>query len=110
MKNPSKKELEWRLLLAELEGKYFNDMTLTKFSRSRITAAEVEGVGRVYSEFPYISIARKYSIRLVDPIKGETVIARCDCEKNPFYYIEVDMKQAKYLPFCMKWFMPMMMN
>lgn len=82
IKKLSKQEAKDKLLLAKLQEKYFDDLTLEKFAKSRITAVDLEDVGRVYSDLPYISIVRKYSIRVTNPAKGETAIGACDYENK----------------------------
>jgi len=79
----SKQALRSRFLLAELEGKYFDDLTLTKFEKSRITAVEVEGEGNFYSDLPYISIVKKYSIEVTTPRKKDANhTAECDYDNK----------------------------
>jgi len=83
MKRLTKQNLESRLLLAELEGKYFDDLTLAKFAKSPITAVEVEDEGKLYSALPYISIVKKYSIQIKTPgKKNGTFIAECDYDNK----------------------------
>lgn len=79
----SKQELKNRYLLVDLEGKYFDDLTLDKFSRSRITKVEVEGEGNYYSDLPQISIVKKYLIEIKTPGKKDAnYTAECDYDNK----------------------------
>ena len=82
MKKPSKQELKSKLLLAKFQDEYFEDLTLNKFAKSKITAITFDDGSKVYDDLPYISIVRKYKIEVVAPLKNESAVALCDTENK----------------------------
>ncbi|MDP3697452.1 MAG: hypothetical protein Q8R55_05540 [Candidatus Taylorbacteria bacterium] len=82
MQRLTKQKLESRLLLAELEGEYFEDLTLAKFDKSNISAIVLEDGTKVYDNLPYIGIVKKYTIEVTTPPKDNGSIALCDIENK----------------------------
>lgn len=75
-------DIKSRLLLAELESKYFKDLTLKQFDESEISAVTLDDGSQAFSDLPKVSILGKYRIDIAKPPKSEPAVAICDWDKK----------------------------